>query len=376
MAAINMKMIQKYPYLFCLALCAAVGLAAGIAGMTRLSSGQELGSYLQYHLTQPFWTELLPDSSGISESYAEGGKSSYQKNEADHGGSADVSGNAAADQTSSSAGASLSGNDPAQSVSQEEPVRTEDPSQQDGGNASEETQSAGAQPVGKTEFVSYTPVATDSPYYTDSGLTALTTEYPYTTVDDSYFDDAAFIGDSRTLGLHDYAGWEDRADFYCENGFSVYQWTKGAKVRFQETGRDVDLQQALAAKKYGKIYLMVGMNDLGYGNTDNFSEWLTQLLNMIEQEEPDAVIYLMGNLHISREQNGKRVEMNNINVNEKNVAIARLADGVRTFYLDCNPLFTDDQGYLKSDLTFDGFHLYAANYPVWTDFIRSHAVVK
>ena len=34
----------------------------------------------------------------------------------------------------------------------------------------------------------------------------------FVTVDESYFDDAAFIGDSRTVGLHDYGGL-DGADF-------------------------------------------------------------------------------------------------------------------------------------------------------------------
>ena len=34
-------------------------------------------------------------------------------------------------------------------------------------------------------------------------------------VEEDYFDDALFIGDSRTQGMLEYGGLEDRADFYC-----------------------------------------------------------------------------------------------------------------------------------------------------------------
>ncbi len=81
--------------------------------------------------------------------------------------------------------------------------------------------------VGKTVFVEYPPVETNSIYYEDVGKVALTTEYPYTTVGEDYFKDAAFLGDSRTMGISDYAGLE--ADFYCENGMTFIScWEKRA----------------------------------------------------------------------------------------------------------------------------------------------------
>lgn len=231
-------------------------------------------------------------------------------------------------------------------------------------------------PVGITHFLSYTPQDTQSPYYTDRGKIPLTTEYPYDTVDDSYFLDAAFIGDSRTLGLYDYSGWKDIADFYCESGFSLYQWTKGASVTYQNTGTKVDLYSAMKSKSYGKIYIMIGMNDLGYGNSDKYAQWLSRLVEMVKETQPDAIIYLMGNLHMSKEKHNMKTECNNVNINDKNVSMASLADGVTSFYLDCNPIYTDEEGYLKSDLTFDGYHIYGYCYKDWSDFIKQHAIIK
>lgn len=230
--------------------------------------------------------------------------------------------------------------------------------------------------VGVTKFQEYKPAKINSPYYTDRGKIALTTEYKYQKVDDNYFTDAAFIGDSRTLGLYDYSGWNKKADFYCESGFSLFQWTRGEKVTFQNTGKKVDLKSALKKKKYGKVYLMFGMNDLGYGNSEKYAEWLSEMVNMVKETQPAAIIYLMGNLHMSKDKDNMKTEFNNVNVNDKNVSMALLADGITSFYLDCNPVFTDKKGYLKSDLTFDGCHLYGYCYTEWTDFIKEHAVIK
>lgn len=69
-------------------------------------------------------------------------------------------------------------------------------------------------------------------------------------------------------------------------------------------------------------------------------------------------------------------EFNNININDKNVASARLANGIDVFYLDCNPLFTDEEGYLLAELTFDGVHLYAQHYDKWRDFLFAHGVER
>lgn len=230
--------------------------------------------------------------------------------------------------------------------------------------------------AGVTEFITYTPQQTDSKYYSDPGKIALTTTYDYVTVtDDSYFDDAAFIGDSRMLGLNDYCGWKG-ADFYCDNGFCTYDWQNGKTVTFQRTHKKVKIEDALSQKNYTKIYLMIGMNDCGYGNTADFKQRLSEMISMFEEKRPDAVIYLMANLHVSREKAQDSPIFNNTDINDKNVAIGECADGIHTFYLDYNGLFTDESGFLKQDMTFDGAHLYARCYQPWLDFIKSHVVRK
>ncbi len=191
-----------------------------------------------------------------------------------------------------------------------------------------------------TEFVEYTPIETDSRYYSDAGKIALTTVYDYVLENESYFNDAAFLGDSRTLGISDYAGLEG-ADFFCDNGMTIYKLLEDDGVTYQKTGEKVDMKEILQEKHYGKIYIMLGMNELGYGDTPMYLRQYLKVIRQIKEWQPGVIIYVMANLHVSQEKNNMETEFNNININDKNVASARLANGSDVFYLDCNPLFTD-----------------------------------
>ena len=226
-----------------------------------------------------------------------------------------------------------------------------------------------------TEFVEYAPIETNSRYYSDAGKIALTTVHDYVLENESYFNDAAFLGDSRTLGISDYAGLAG-ADFFCDNGMTIYKLLEDDGVTYQRTGEKVDLKEILQEKHYGKIYIMLGMNELGYGDTPMYLKQYLKVIRQIKEWQAGVIIYVMANLHVSREKNNMETEFNNININDKNVASARLANGRDVFYLDCNPLFTDEEGYLQAELTFDGVHLYAQHYDKWRDFLFEHGVER
>lgn len=247
----------------------------------------------------------------------------------------------------------------------------------DGENADlAEGELSGTEPAtGGVEYIYYDPIAVNSKYYSDPGCIALTSDYDYVTVEDDYFNDACFIGDSRMMGIFDYANLR-QADFYCNNGYCTYLWSKGKEVNHQNTGKKVVLDDALSGKTYGKIYIMIGLNDCGYGNIDNFSERLSAMLDMIKEKQPDAIIFLMANLHMSQAKSDGDAVYNNVDLNAHNVAVAAFADGDKIFYLDFNPEFTDENGYLRSEETFDGVHLYADGYVRCAEFLKEHGVVK
>ena len=99
---------------------------------------------------------------------------------------------------------------------------------------------------------------------TSEGVSSANTEDNSETTDTNsniFMDDALFIGDSRTVGLMEYAGI-DTADYFCTVGMSVYNIHK-KPVSVPNVGK-VTLTELLNGKKYGKIYIMLGINEVGY----------------------------------------------------------------------------------------------------------------
>ena len=211
----------------------------------------------------------------------------------------------------------------------------------------------------------------NSPYYDDPGRIALTTDYPYITVDSSYYDDAVFIGDSRIEGLHDYSGL-DNATFYYKEGLTVYDMmsAKIAKVN----GKKVNIKKALAQQQFNKVYIMIGINELGYRTTPEYAQQYQKNLEEIRQLQPNAVIFIMGVMHVTTEYSNSSEVFNNVNINDKNVAAAGLANGVDIFYLDVNPVLADKKGGVKKKYTWDGIHLKAEYYNLWVDFLNVHGL--
>lgn len=193
----------------------------------------------------------------------------------------------------------------------------------------------------------------------------------FQTVERDYFDDALFVGDSRTVGLMEYGNLEN-SSFFADSGMSVYGLAL-KKITIPGKGR-MTFDEVLEEKQYGKIYLMLGMNELGY-RFETTKERFGQTVEKIRAMQPDAIIYLCANMHVTKEQSEKDEIYNNTNVNLINEVIAALADGERLIYLDVNELFDDEEGNLNEEFTSDAFHVLGKYYEDWVDWLCTKAVI-
>lgn len=199
-------------------------------------------------------------------------------------------------------------------------------------------------------------------------------EPQFVTVDESYFDDALFIGDSRTVGLYEYAGLEERADFFCKTSLTIWTVLEKPIVKNEE-GKSITVEEALQEKRYGKIYLMLGINELGRGNTELFMEQYKKVVERIRELQPDAVLFVEGIMRVAGEKSSTDPIFNNANINERNENIARLANNKDIFYIDVNEAVCDEFGDLVAEYTFDQIHLKAAYYELWKQFLLEHGIV-
>lgn len=188
--------------------------------------------------------------------------------------------------------------------------------------------------------------------------------------DISYFDDALFIGDSRTVGLYEYGGLGN-AEVLANSGMSIYKiYKQEFKLRSGET---VTLEEALQMRKFGKVYIMLGINELGY-SFDQTVERFGEAIARIRQLQPDAIIFIQANLHVSKEKSDQSDIVNNENINRYNEAISQFADGEQIFYLDANPMYDDKDGALSTQFSTDHAHILGKYYVGWADYILRNAV--
>ena len=193
-------------------------------------------------------------------------------------------------------------------------------------------------------------------------------EYDFVKVNIDYFNDALFIGDSRTVGLRNYTELPQHADFRCATSLNIWDVLKSD---FKGAGT---LDSALKSKKYGKIYIMMGVNEVGTGTTEMFYEEYAKVVDHIRELQPDAKIIIQAIMHVDKERSDSDSIVNNTNIEARNHALAVLADNENIFYIDENEVLTDEDGYLRDDLKGDHLHLKAESNAIWLDFLLDHGI--
>lgn len=184
-------------------------------------------------------------------------------------------------------------------------------------------------------------------------------------IPEGFFNNSLFIGDSRTVGLRDYGGISG-ASFFSTVGMNVYK-IKKETVNVSGVG-SVTLEQLLKARQYGKIYIMLGINELGYKLGSTMKKY-SALVDEIKRLQPEAKIILQANLHITQKRSAKDKVYNNANINAFNAGLERLADGKTVYYIDVNPLFDDASGSLDPKYTSDNTHILGKYYRDWARWI-------
>ena len=190
--------------------------------------------------------------------------------------------------------------------------------------------------------------------------------------ENSYFDDALFIGDSRTVGLCEY-GTLGNADYFASTGMSIYElWNETLSV--ENVGK-VTLDELLGIKQYGKIYIMLGINELGY-NVDQTVAKNEMTIEKIREKQSEAIIYICGNLHVTKARSDKGDYINNEKIDVFNQRLKELTDTEGIYYIDVNEEFDDESGNLRSECTGDDVHVYAKYYQDWCKWLCENTVQR
>lgn len=231
-----------------------------------------------------------------------------------------------------------------------------------------------------------TPLATPVPLPTSTpvpppGAFDFTQPAPLTSAaEEGYFNDAVFLGDSRTDGLRLYSGIRG-ADFLAYKALMVFQvtGTHGMEQKKIPVGENkVTVLNALEGKQYGKVYIMFGINELGWGRDNSFAEAFTQLIDDVRLRQPDAIIYIESLVPV----NPDKCQVSKSPTYITNDKIAVYNDILKQVSAEKGAVYLDlagelgDNGVLPAEATVDGIHLVKSYYVKWFDYLKTHTVDK
>lgn len=197
-------------------------------------------------------------------------------------------------------------------------------------------------------------------------------------VDDTYFSNTLFIGNSITEGFKEFSGL-DTPTYYEGRGMTVESIHRMKIVNADNSPNsdgtgEKTVMDALKERQFDQIYLLFGANELGWVYPDMFIEQYAQLIDDIKALQPNAKICVQSVLPVSAERSETDEVYNNTKIENLNNMIINMSAEKGIPYLNAAEAFKDDTGALPADKTPDGIHLTAAACKEWRMYIKTHVM--
>ncbi len=180
--------------------------------------------------------------------------------------------------------------------------------------------------------------------------------------DYSYFDNCAFVGNSRVLDCKNYG--------LVDNVYAVVGLNVDTVFTKSVSGSNVPVIDELNGKHFEKIYLMFGDNECGWPNTDEFIRRYAKVVDAVHERVPEAEIYLQSILPISKKASDENnYGCNNTTINNLNKKIEKLAADKGIHYIAPAEAMRGSDGALPPEAASDGVHLKKKYCEIWLNYL-------
>ena len=115
------------------------------------------------------------------------------------------------------------------------------------------------------------------------------------------------------------------------------------------------------------VFLMSGINDVGYLSLMHFQSLYNQLVTTIIEQVPGTVLFLQSILPVN--DYDYSVSCDNKSITAYNKSIESIANKHNLEYLDLYSQYAVD-GLMPAEKTVDGLHLRPEGYCLWYSFLR------
>lgn len=197
-------------------------------------------------------------------------------------------------------------------------------------------------------------------------------------VDNSYFNEAVFIGDSVSLKLRYYVsnGSLGSANMsFCVGNFGSTNALRGNIIS--------NIWDQVAATGRKRVYIMLGMNDLNAVGVDGAVNNMRTLCYKIQnafaaRNGYNPLIYIQSMTPINQKKNGTNGKvLNNANIAIYNQRLSGMAAANGWYFVDVASVMYNDAGFLRDDFCGDpnamGLHFSAAGCAQWVWYLHTHA---
>ncbi len=196
----------------------------------------------------------------------------------------------------------------------------------------------------------------------------------------SWFDDAAFCGDSISTWLANYTGDAGlgNATFLTSTSFGIVNAlgpVTDSSVHPSYQGTKMKLEDAIKKCGASKVYLMFGINDIDYG-IDTATAYYVELVNNILEASPDVQIYIESVTPMLSNSTRATEKLNNTTIKTFNDKMKECCQANGWNYLDINSIYADEHGGLRADACSDaatmGLHITYEATSDWVNYLRTH----
>lgn len=203
-------------------------------------------------------------------------------------------------------------------------------------------------------------------------------------VDSSYFDDAVFIGDSISLKLTWYEAAMNvlgNAQFLTEGslGSGNALWAVSDASRHPKyNGQKMLLRESVPLTGAKKMYIMLGMNDIGVFGVSGAVANLVTLVNAIRANAPDIKVFIQS-MTPTTSTSYLRYNRHTIdNIVNYNKALLQACQNNGWYFVNVASVMYDEYGYLRREYCSDpggmGIHFTNSGCAAWVEYLYTHAV--
>lgn len=194
---------------------------------------------------------------------------------------------------------------------------------------------------------------------------------PESAENSAHFTDALIAGDTRLIQLLPTYNIGSFATELYGSAINVSNALSYDSVDGDGTART--LGDVLNSGTYGKIYLCLGLNELGWSYPEVFESDYRDLLAEVRRLQPSARIYLLALVPVN-ENDYSSDYVNNTRIKEYNDMIRRIAVDNQFYYVDCYAGMSDASGNLDSSYTSNGFYINEDGARAWWKYLSTHTV--